>query len=284
MATFYNQARLTLGETVINSNQTEGEILSQVRLCKTAVSTNYGPGDSIVYAVTLVNDGNTTKSDVSITDNLGEFSPGGVTVVPLSYVNGSVIYFLNGVEQPAPTVTPGPPLVISGLDIPANGNAIILYEVRANEYAPRGANARITNEATATGDELCDGLADTAVIPTRDEPILSIAKAIYPETVSCGEEVTYTFIIQNFGNTAVVATDNLIVSDNFAPALNNITVRLNGTTLAEGVEYSYDEETGIFSTLGGAIPVPAATFERDAVTGIVNTTPGVATLTVTGTI
>lgn len=284
MATFYNQARLTLGETIINSNQTEGEVLSQVRLSKTAVSTDYGPGDNIVYAVTIVNDGNTAKTNISITDNLGEFTPATTALFPLTYVEGSVLYYLNGVLQPAPAVTAGPPLVISGITIPAGGNALILYEAKANEYAPRDEGSTITNEVTATGDELCEEMVDTAEVPTRDEPVLSIAKAICPELVSCGDEITYTFIIQNFGNTAVLATDNLIVSDIFAPALTNITVQLNGTTLTEGTEYSYDETTGIFTTLNGAVPVPAATFVRDPITGIVNTTPGVATLTVTGRI
>ena len=156
--------------------------------------------------------------------------------------------------------------------------------MEANEYAPRGENAVINNRVTADGEGLCDLLTDTATVPTRNEAILSIAKAICPETVSCGDEITYTFIIQNTGNTAVVATDNLTVTDLFNPPLTGIGVALNGTPLAEGTGYTYDEASGEFATVGGAIPLPAATFVRDPITGIVNTTPGVAVLTVTGTI
>ena len=285
MATFFNQATLSFGGRVTNSNVTEGEIVTRVTLNKTAVSTDYGPGDNIVYAVTLVNTDTIAKNNVTITDDLGVFTPAsGPEVVPLTYVDGSVLYYQNGVLQTAPTVNAGPPLVISGIDIPAGGNVIILYEVRANEYAPLGAGATISNTAVADGACICDALTDTAEVPTRDEPVLSIAKAIYPDTVTCGDDVTYTFIIQNTGNTAVVATDNLIVSDTFNPALNGITVRLDGEVLAEGTAYSYDEQTGEFSTLPGAIPVPAATYSRDPVTGVITTTPGVVTLTVTGTI
>lgn len=285
MATFYNQATLTFGGRVTNSNITEGEVVTRVTLNKTAVSTDYGPGDNIVYAVTLVNTDTTAKNNVTITDNLGVFTPAsGPEVVPLTYVDGSVLYYQNGVLQPAPTVDTGPPLVISGIDIPAGGNVIILYEVRANEYAPLGAGAVISNTAVADGMGICDALTDTAEVPTRDEPILSIAKAVSPDTVSCGDEVTYTFIMQNSGNTPVVATDNLIVSDTFDPPLDNITVRLNGEELDEGTGYSYNEETGEFSTLPGAVPVPAATFSRDSQTGIITTTPGTVVITVTGTI
>ena len=285
MATFYNQATLNLNGRRLTSNQTEGEVLTRVTLTKTAVSGDYGPGDNIVYAITLVNTDGTAKNDITLTDNLGVITlPGGHEVAPLSYTGGNVLYYQNGILQPTPAVTAGPPLVISGIDIPAGGNAVILYEVEANEYAPRGENAFINNEVTADGEGLCDLLTDTATIPTRNEATLSIAKAICPETVSCGDEITYTFIIQNTGNTAVVATDNLTVTDLFNPPLTNIRVALNGTPLTEGTGYTYDETTGEFATVGGAIPLPAAAFTRDPVTGVVNTTPGVATLTVTGTI
>jgi hypothetical protein len=96
--------------------------------------------------------------------------------------------------------------------------------------------------------------------------------------------VTYTFIIQNTGNTAVVATDDLVVADNFTPVLRNLVVTINGREVNEGIAYTYDAETGAFTTLGGALPVPAATFTRDPITGIITTTPGVTILTVTGTI
>ena len=117
-----------------------------------------------------------------------------------------------------------------------------------------------------------------------DYTVLSIAKSVCPEVISGCDEVTYTFVIQNGGNTEIVATDDLIVTDTFSPALTNVTVTLNGNTLTEGVDYTYDPATGVFTTLPGAITVPAATFVRDPVTGIFTTTPGVAVLTVSGTI
>lgn len=285
MATFYNQARLTLDGRAVSSNQTEGEIVSRVTLTKIPLSTDYGPGDNIVYAIQLTNGDTVDKQNITITDNLGEFTPPGLeAVVPLNYVPDSVRYFVNGVLATTPDVNAGTNLVISGINIPAGGNVLIIYEVQANEYAPMGENASITNRVEANGGTLCEELADTANVPTRNEPILSIAKAVCPETVSCGDPITYTFIIQNTGNVPVVATDNLIVSDIFVPPLTDITVTLNGEELTENIGYSYNELTGEFTTLDGAIPVPAATFTRDSETGIININPGVAVLTVTGQI
>ena len=286
MAIFYNQATLSFGGRITNSNITEGEIISGISLTKRAVSTNYGPGDGIVYAITLINAEATARDGIIITDDLGAYTLPGSTeaFVPLTYVDGSILYYQNGVLQPAPTVETANALTISGIDIPAGGNVIILYEARANSFAPLSAESSIFNTVTASNGGTCEPLGDSSDIPTRNEPSLTIAKAVSPAVINCGGEVTYTFIIQNTDNTAVVATDNLAVADVFNPALKEIAVNLNGEELVEGTGYNYNEETGEFTTLPGVIPVSAATYARDLETGAVTTTPGVAVITVTGTV
>ena len=96
--------------------------------------------------------------------------------------------------------------------------------------------------------------------------------------------VTYTFVIQNSGNQAVLATDNAVITDTFDPILTDLTVTFNGTPWTEGTQYTYDPVTGQFATLPGALTVPAATYTQDPVTGAYSATPGIATLVVTGTI
>jgi len=91
-------------------------------------------------------------------------------------------------------------------------------------------------------------------------------------------------VIQNTGNQAVVATDNAAITDTFDPILTALAVTFNGVTWTQGVQYNYDETTGLFTTVPGQITVPAATYTQDPVTGAYTLTPGVATLVVTGTI
>ena len=93
--------------------------------------------------------------------------------------------------------------------------------------------------------------------------------------------IEYTFIIENFGNTA--ATD-AVLTDTFDPRLTNIVATLNGTVLTAGTDYTYDAATGLFTTVAGKITVPAATYTQDATTGAYTTVPGSTTLVVTGTI
>lgn len=282
MATFYNQASLSYRNVVRNSNITEGEVVDAVELTKTVVSADYGANDGITYVVSLTNAGMSNVGGITLTDNLGRYTvPGGtLEVVPLTYVEDSILYYVNGELQAAPEVTSDDTLVIEGISIPAGGNALIIYEARANEFAPLSAGSAIYNTVTANGS--CEDLSASASVATRDEALLNIAKAVSPAVITNCAEITYTFIVQNYGNTDAVATDDIVISDTFNPALSNITVTLNGEELEEGTEYTYDEETGEFATVASVVTVPAATFSRDSETGVVTTTPGVAVLVVTG--
>lgn len=279
MATFYNQATLSFGGGVVNSNVTEAEVLSGLSLTKTALSASYGAGDGIVYAITLTNQGQTPLTGLTVTDDLGAYTTsGGTTVVPLSYVDGSIVYYLNGVAQPTPTVSAVGNLEISGVNIPAGGTVTFIYEARANEFAPIAAGSVITNTA-ASGD-----LTATDTVTVEETQSLTIAKAVCPAVLTDNGTLTYTLIVQNLGNTPVIATDGVILSDTLSPILSDITVTLDGAPLAEGTGYTYDGTTGAFSTVDGVITVPAATYTQDPATGVVTTTPGVAVVTVTGTV
>ena len=285
MATFFNQASLSYGGNVVNSNTTEAELLSGLGLTKTAITTSYGPGESIVYAITLSNMGTTAYNALTIIDNLGAYTlSGGGTAVPLTYVDGSILYYLNGVLQPAPTVTATGDLEISGINLPANSTATFIYETEANEFAPIAAASDITNVSSVDGGTGVGELTATATVPVEEEPSLTIAKAVCPQVITDNGQLTYTLIVQNLGNTPILATDGVIVSDVFNPVLTGITVTLNGTPLTEGTGYTYNATTGEFATTDGTVTVPAATYAQDATTGAITTTPGVAVITVTGTV
>ena len=89
MATFTNQATLRYNGNVVNSNITTGELVEVLSATKTAVIDSYEPGSDVTYVIQIVNSGNIAFTGLSITDNLGAFSFGTETLVPLDYVNGS---------------------------------------------------------------------------------------------------------------------------------------------------------------------------------------------------
>ena len=285
MATFYNQATISYGGNVLNSNTTEAELLSGLQITKTPITASYGAGSSIVYAITVSNMGSSAYNPLTVTDDLGAYTlAGGGTAVPLTYVTDSILYYLNGAIQPSPTVTAVGNLTIEGINLPANSTATFIYEARANEFAPIAAGSTITNTATTNGGVGIGEISATATVTVNEEPKLTIAKAVCPAVLNDNDQLTYTVIVQNLGNTPIVATDGVVISDVFNPVLSGISVTLDGAALAEGTGYTYDAVSGAFSTVSGVVTVPAATYTQDPATGTVTTTPGVAVLTVTGTV
>lgn len=284
MAIFSNQATLTYNGNSTNSNIAYGEILDVLVATKTAVEGTYAPGQIVTYVVTLRNTGNAALTGLTVTDDLGGYDFNGTTVYPLTYETGTAVLFINGAPQAAPTVAAGPPLVFSDLTVPAGADAVIVYQAQANAYASPAAGSTIDNTVTITGDGLSTAITATETVNAEVEPVLTISKSITPAQVVDNDRVTYTFVIQNSGNQAVVATDNAAISDTFDPILTALTVTFDGVTWTQGVQYNYNETTGLFETVPGQILVPAATYTQDPVTGAYTAIPGIATLTVTGTI
>lgn len=276
MAFFTNQAQLTYAGGTVNSNVVVGEVTEVLAITKNALSGEYTSGETVTYAVNLINSGDAALTDLTITDNLGEYAFGTETRVPLTLVDGAVQVYANGVLQPAPTVTAGPPLVISDITVPANGNATVLYQAVANEFAPPAGS--IVNEVTVSGTITSLSATETIVADTAAQ--LSITKSVSPVPVTENGRLTYTFLIQNAGG-ATEATDNIVLTDTFDPILTDIAVLYNGTAITD---YTYDETTGVFSSAPQTITVPAATYTQDPVTGAWTVVPGTALLTVTGTV
>ena len=283
MATFTNQATLRYNGNVVNSNITTGELLEVLAATKTAVINSYSQGSEITYVINIVNSGTIAFTGLSITDNLGEYTFGASTLVPLDYVDGSVRYYLNGVLQAAPAAAAGPPLVISGITVPANGVATIIYVARANAYAPLDQGGTITNTATVSGGGITEIIVSENVT-AESGANLTIAKSICPATVTENGTITYTFVIQNVGNAAALATDNVTITDTFNPILSGLTVTFNDTVWTEGVNYTYSETTGEFASVPGQITVPAASYTQDPVSGEWIVEPGVSVITVSGEI
>lgn len=284
MAIFSNQATLTYNGNSTSSNIAYGEILDILTVTKTAVEGVYAPGELVTYAVTLRNTGNAPLNGITISDTLGGYDVGGTTVYPLTYQAGSATLFIDGVLQPVPAVTAGPPLVISGISLAGGSDAVLIYQASANEFANPNLDGVIENTVSVTGAGLTSPVTASETVTAVAAPNVTITKSITPSQVVDNDRVTYTFVLQNNGNQPLVATDNAVITDTFDPILSALTVTFNGDVWTEGVEYTYEEATGLFSTVPSQITVPAATYTQDPVTGAYTLVPGIATLVVTGTI
>jgi hypothetical protein len=280
MATFTNQALLTYSNNrTALSNIANGNISEPVVMTKRALNNDYVSNDDVTYVITITNSSSSTLTNLTFTDDLGAYSYGPVpiTLYPLTFV-GPVLYYINGVPSAniVPTQT-SPTLVLTIPSVPALGNVTLVYEVNVNQYAPLGVDDTITNTAAIT--ELT-GVSATATIETEDIPQLAITKSISPNPIIDNQTATYTFIIENYGNTE---SDDVVLTDTFNPIINNITVTVDGNPLDVNTDYTYNASTGLLTTVAGSLTVPAGTISQDS-TGVVTVTPGSITVVVTGTI
>ncbi len=281
MAQFTNTATLLFDGNLISSNTVTGEITQTLSLEKTALTSCYSKCGNVTYMITIRNTGAVPRSGLTVSDNLGAYTFNGETLYPLTYAAGSVRYLQNGVLQNPPQPASTAPLAFSGITVPANGTATLIYAAAISQYAPLDTESEIQNTATLSGEAITELTASEA-IGTCSRPDLTITKFMSPSVLTESGQVTYTFIIQNHGNTAAVATDLIQISDQLTPALSNLTVTFNGTAWELTTDYTY--QNGLFQSVPGQITVPAATYTQNQTTGAWNANPGVSALVIQGTV
>lgn len=283
MATFTNFATLSYSGGTATSNTVTGELLEAVSAEKNAVVETYSPGEDVTYVLSVLNSGTSDMSGLTVEDDLGGYQFEEETVYPLAYIPGSIRYYINGTLQSPPIVTPGPPMIISGIDVPAGGNAVLVYETEVTAYAPPDASAQIINTAEISGGQIAAPVKASAVVTPESSPNLSVQKSLSPVSVTGNSQITYSFVIENTGSAAADVGDNIVLTDTFNPVLNPISVSFNGTPWTEGTNYTYSPVTGLFSTVAGQITVPAASCVQLA-DGTWQIKPGTATLVIEGTL
>ena len=97
MATFYNQATLSYNGNTTTSNITTGELLEVLSATKTALRDTYTTNENVTYIISIINSGNTAFTGLTVTDDLGGITVGADTRYPLTYVDRSVRYYVNGI-------------------------------------------------------------------------------------------------------------------------------------------------------------------------------------------
>ncbi|MBE6545824.1 MAG: DUF11 domain-containing protein [Ruminococcaceae bacterium] len=269
-------------ETAV-SNLAEVTLESSVSLTKQSLGTTYEDGSLLTYILTVQNTSGAPLTNVRIEDDLGTFAFGSAELTPLTY-GGNALLLINGQDATAQltvdTAAPGS-LIFIVPTLAAGAVANIVYNAQVNEYAPLEENASVVNTATLSADAECAAGSASATVTAENGANVSVFKQMSPNPVVCGDTLTYTIRVYNYGNTAA---ENVRLSDAFDPAPANITVLRNGVAVP-ATEYTY--EAGVLTVpadTSDGDTVPAATFTRDSNTGVVSVVPGMVEYTVIGTI
>jgi uncharacterized repeat protein (TIGR01451 family) len=287
MATIENFATVSytscgVTETKV-SNLAEIGIESAISFAKTTLGDTYSEDSVITYILSITNTSANTVSNIKITDDLGSFLFGTIELTPLGYTAPALLLIDGQDVSSQLTVddTTAGSLVFSFPTLPAGATANIVYRASVNEFAPLALNSAIVNTATLTSDSDCADGSASATVTAASAANVSVFKQMAPNPVVCGDVVTYTIRIYNYGN---IPAEDVVLTDTFNPAPDTITVSKDGVLLGES-EYSYVGGT-LTTPVGTGTPVsvPAATFTRDSETGILNVTPGVVEYVITGQI
>lgn len=266
------------------SNLAETQLESSVSFTKNSVGSTYGDESVVTYILTITNTSANPITNISITDDLGTFAEGTLELTPLTYTPPALL-LIGGVDQSAQLTTDpsvAGSVTFSFPTLASGQTANIIYRATVNEFAPLAADSQIVNTAELTSSSECANSSATARISAALAADVSVFKQMCPNPVICGDTVTYTIRIYNYGN---IPAENVQVIDAFDPAPTNITVSNDGTLLpATAYTYINGLLTAPTNTAAYPITVPAATYNRDETTGIVSVTPGVVEFVITGTI
>ncbi|MBQ6530306.1 MAG: DUF11 domain-containing protein [Clostridia bacterium] len=263
------------GSGVVLSNQTNTTLIDQytVELTKTPVVDTVIAGGDAVYVISLANTGAGALDGATLTDNLGG------TETPLSYVDGSAQFYMNG-ELVTGTATPDADGIVFGYadTITPGDNLLVIYAASVG-IAQTGT---ITNTVTAdvpTAEQtqriiVAQASATITITPVAN---VSIFKAASADTVQIGDTLTYTFTLMNTGSEAA---ENINFTDALPEQFNvtSVSYTADGTeTPIADTDYTIEAPNTLIIPADGStleIDIPAATEEG----------PGITTITVTGTI
>lgn len=286
--TITNQASITydyngLSGTAV-SNIATVTLLDPLTVGKTALGDTYTAGEEITYILTTNNTGSAALNNIEIEDNLGTYScNGGMNrVTPLTYTGPAFLY-INGGFTASLTPEIGSDCVVFTIpSLPANSNAIIVYKAETNEFAPLTKDSTITNVATWSTASLNGELTASETIKVEEYADVTIQKDMSPDPVQENCYLTYTFTLNNYGNTEA---ENVVLSDVFSnPIPRNLTVSVNGTPVPPGY-FSYNNGVFIMPSLNSPpLRIPAARIVQDENTCVVSIIPGATTVVVTGRI
>lgn len=264
------------------SNLAEIDLASSVSLTKVPLTDAYEDGSSLTYILTVQNNSTPTLTDLSITDDLGTFTYEEASLTPLTY-SGDAVLLINGQDaSPLLTVDASNPasLIFNVSSLSAGQTANVIYSVSVNRFAPLSEGSTIVNTATLTAASECAEGTATATVTVASLANVSVFKQMSPNPVVCGNLITYSIRIYNYGN---VPAEDVQLTDTFDPAPTNVTVTRDGIALLT-TEYTYVDGVLTVPTADAqGDTIPAATYTRDD-SGALVVTPGMVEYVITGTI
>ncbi|OCT12719.1 hypothetical protein A8709_28290 [Paenibacillus pectinilyticus] len=169
-------------------------------------------GDTFTYSTSITNSGTESVTNVILTDAV----PAGAV-----FVSGSVV--VGGVSKP--TAVPGGGITVG--TIAAGGSVTVTFQVTVTSLP---ASFQLANQAGisySSGTFNGTTLTNTVTTPVY-QPQVSVTKSINSTNATVGDTLTYTLLVKNQGNIAVLPT----IVDTISPSTTFVagSVTINGVS------------------------------------------------------
>ena len=230
---------------------TQTNTLSVVK--STTTASYSAVGDVIDYTYVVTDTGNTTLSDVSVTDN------------PVSPATGSSIPQCQSLANPADTCSGA---TVGSLAPGQSATFTATYSASQADLDHGSVSDTSTANGTGPSGAVTAG-SNEVTVPAVDTPSISVTKTANLTTVSAvGQTVTYNFAVENTGNETL---DNVDVTD--AQAAPSLDSSLSAITCVDSSDSPVTN--GSFSLAPGATATCTATYtvtQADLTNGSVSDT------------
>lgn len=244
---------------------------------KSAQNIDWKPSENLTFIIRVENDGTEPIYAISLQYNLG-----GTTNILLNYIVASARMFRNDtLTGITPTSVSPLTLVIPGTLEP--GEVVLLSYVAKVIGNIDSDITEITNEITVVGHKESESGPTISVtpspsvtIPKADYADVSIKKIADKDQIAVGEQLTYTFQLENSGN---IEASNVIITDNLPTnfTITSITSETDGvTTTFDAADYSLDENNKLI--------LPTSTTKTISIPASSTSGVGLTTVTIIGTI
>ena len=280
----YNSAYLTFKydnqSGMAISNVINNKPNSPLTINKESISKNYYLGDNASFIITITNHTDNPINDVSIKENLGTYflNDNSKFFTPLSYQEGSLKYYINGISQSPPKVTVNSQHIIFDIEIiPSSSVITLVYNTTVNSKAPLDNGSMIINTSNLTAETLDKSVESSCTITVRKNADIKIIKQVSENKIS-KNVITYDFTICNYGNTEAT---NVTLKDTINPKHSNMKVFVDSQCLKFS-DYNYISGNVCIPSYGSkrVLNVPPATFLQDKNSGIFTINPGTIKISV----
>jgi uncharacterized repeat protein (TIGR01451 family)/fimbrial isopeptide formation D2 family protein len=161
--------------------------LGMVKTSQSEGDTTVRPGERLTYTIRITNSGDAAATGVVVSDTLPAFT---------TFVAGSVTI------DPAGGTAGTPPILASGLVVPAGGAVTVTYAVTL--AIPLTNNLEIVNTVAVSSTEVPTQVTSTVTDVVASSHVLSLTKSATPQVIAPGDLVTFTLAYTVTGDEPVI--------------------------------------------------------------------------------